>query len=304
MLPSNYVRQLTASLVLSLITTAQCTCYYPGGQIIATDHAPCSNDTYAHCCAVGQVCLTNGLCMVTWDMSYWVGSCMDPTWDSGLCFQEESCKSGMCSFDQESKLLLSMVVPENGWSYSSPNIWHCFEDSTQWACGNGDGSIANETCASGQGFSFEVGAGRNPRVQNGTEIFPDGYNLVDDVSSSSTPTSTSTASASSTSSSSPTRGACPALNQPSCPATAEIKNGISTGAAVGIGLGVGIPLFVWALVATAIVHRQHGRGRHWQNVYSMAPISHHQPGKPQELDTRAVHEVPASHKLPVPELPP
>ncbi|KAF2233667.1 hypothetical protein EV356DRAFT_503169 [Viridothelium virens] len=88
-----WCRKLTVSftiLLSSIIIPTSSTCYYPGGQIIANDHTPCTNDTDAHCCAEGQVCLTNGLCLVTWDMSYWAGSCEDATWNSGLCFQ--SCK--------------------------------------------------------------------------------------------------------------------------------------------------------------------------------------------------------------------
>jgi hypothetical protein len=82
------------SLLSFLFGRAESTCYYPGGQIVAADHTPCTNDTtFTHCCADKQACLSNGWCLVTYDMTIWMGSCTDPTWSAVECFQEESCQS-------------------------------------------------------------------------------------------------------------------------------------------------------------------------------------------------------------------
>ncbi|KAI9712436.1 MAG: hypothetical protein M1820_001649 [Bogoriella megaspora] len=225
-------------------------------------------------------------------MSYWMGSCMDKTWNSELCFQQESCTR----------------LPETGWTFNSPNIWHCYENATQWACGNSDGSIANETCADGRGFDFEVTGGGNPRIQNGTDVFPVGYALVNEAdqspstSSSSSPPSSPTAS----------NGACPEAN-PTGSANVtqsgsdEKVRSVSTGAAAGIGVGVGVPLLLWALLATAIAHRAQKRARASEATLqagsNVSPQYQAQrPGTFEEMDGRVFHEVPA-RKHPMPELP-
>ena len=60
------------------------TCYFPN-QAIAPNAYACSLSTnYGACCAVGHICLDNGLC-TPGDGQIFRGGCTDPTWSSPEC---------------------------------------------------------------------------------------------------------------------------------------------------------------------------------------------------------------------------
>ncbi|KAF2434194.1 hypothetical protein EJ08DRAFT_730892 [Tothia fuscella] len=66
------------------------TCYWPSGKAVSDNqtelyhYTPCF-DGDSHCCAIGEVCLTNGLCYGAVEGQNYRGACTDSTWRTANC---------------------------------------------------------------------------------------------------------------------------------------------------------------------------------------------------------------------------
>ena len=78
------------------------------------DHGPCNPqpDSDSHCCKIGDICLTNGLCMIPSGV-YYNGGCTDSSLNPEICPQ--FCISGrLCPVDR-SLLKLMVITGLNHW---------------------------------------------------------------------------------------------------------------------------------------------------------------------------------------------
>lgn len=113
-------------------------CYWPDGTV-NDQHQPCSaplNEAFGLCCGLGDLCLSNGLCMshsntpgAQNNMIYYRGSCMSRDWeDSSNC--PTICVNG------------TGISP-----HTDIGVIPCPDSNTKWYCADKDMSKAN--CSSG-----------------------------------------------------------------------------------------------------------------------------------------------------------
>ncbi|KAJ4986950.1 hypothetical protein SVAN01_07491 [Stagonosporopsis vannaccii] len=188
---------------------------------------------HSTCCAIGDLCLTNGLCMHKEDVDkknwYWRTGCTDKTWEDSAC--PKYCAA--IEPDRNTGLVMNCLKPES------------------WCCAYVGGSLRdwksqaniNTTCCTIDDLTFEAA---DPIVY-ATATNPIKLS-TQSASTSATSTSLSSVSLPTTAtqaehSSLPTTDGNPEQSSNSD------STGLSTGAKVG--LGVGIPLGVIGLAAIA-----------------------------------------------------
>lgn len=71
-------------------------CYYPNGDLAATDDHPCSSDGHSTCCPLNWQCLSNGLCYLENEGYLGRYTCTDSTWESDNC--PKICLHGMSPY--------------------------------------------------------------------------------------------------------------------------------------------------------------------------------------------------------------
>lgn len=194
------------------IRSMAATCYFQLGDI-ADDYRPCGDDNgqTRHCCSRSHYCLSNGLCMVSDDLSIYRGACTSKEWDNDAC-------TNICL------------------KYSTHSgVWRCNDDTDgsgkqQWAC---DASGCGN---SSEMFTIDKGdLQRNEKLSSAIDIQAVATTTVEVTAA------TVTGSCAATGNPSPSADAQQsgqAINATSC------DEGISTGAAIGIGIGPAIPLLI------------------------------------------------------------
>lgn len=278
-------------------------------------HVPCNMTAveaggHSTCCAIGDLCLTNGLCMHKGDVDkknwYWRTGCTDKSWEDPACpkycaaigepmqpFSIRVCRLTLTEPTRNTGLVMNCLKPES------------------WCCAYVGGSLQdwksqapiNTTCCTIDDLKFEA----DDPIVYATATNPIKLS-TQSASISTTSTSLSSISMPTTAtqadqSSLPTAGGN--LQQSSDP------EGLSTGAK--IGLGVGIPLGVIGLAA--IVAFFWMRRRRAAKASSDAPpavsasnVNHngdmspyHQTAMKQQEATIYRHEAPSpqvAHELP------
>ncbi|KAK2742627.1 hypothetical protein FQN55_007746 [Onygenales sp. PD_40] len=216
------VRSTTVSLALALLvslftTPALCdddkrTCYALDGTIYPD--VPCTSNGVTICCNPGDICLSNGLCLLQGDHGSVLsrGSCTDRNWGDG-CFAPCSNYNRYIGFpivhlefnNAESRYCCGRTAVVDG----------------EIGCMNGDSPFSLAP-----GFAIQGVAG----LKNTTSDDP--------------PTTTSASSPSSTPTSEPTPSST-AMPEAKCPASRDT----AIGAGVGVPLGViAVAALVWALM--------------------------------------------------------
>ena len=88
-------------------------CYYPNGDLAATDDHPCSSGGPSPCCPLNWQCLSNGLCYLENEGYLGRYTCTDSTWESDNC--PKICLYGMCPYSfGRLNLIVSQEEPPPG----------------------------------------------------------------------------------------------------------------------------------------------------------------------------------------------
>ncbi|KAF9734893.1 hypothetical protein PMIN06_008303 [Paraphaeosphaeria minitans] len=214
-------------------------CYANNGSLYANTAAtyvPCNltaveNGGHSSCCAIGDLCMTNGLCMEPSNEAkganhYWRNGCTDKTWKDPSC-------------------------PNFCWGEEEPNhynafIFYCFDPKNEFCCtpqGTLEAGVTgrNTSCCNDEDLVFKASApvilgtavAALPRISSTT---------ISSISSSASSTSTITQSSFTTSAT-----AVEETVTSSTPTATSESSGMSSGAKAG--MGVGITLGVLAVLA-------------------------------------------------------
>ncbi|KAF2442784.1 hypothetical protein P171DRAFT_486764 [Karstenula rhodostoma CBS 690.94] len=230
-------------------------CYANNGSLYTNSKAiyvPCNitaieNGEHSSCCAIGDLCMTNGLCMEQANEAkganhYWRNGCTDKTWKDPAC-------PNYCRGKEE---------PDHFNAF----IFYCFEPK-------------NEFCCTPQG-TLEAGVtGRNTSCCNDEDlVFKANAPVVVGVAAAALPristTSSASSSASSTSSSrhlisttSATAAVKSVTSSTPSPTASSESPGISSGAKAGMGVGITLGvLAVLAIIGALFFMRRRKANRH------------------------------------------
>ncbi|KAK7188316.1 hypothetical protein PSPO01_05507 [Paraphaeosphaeria sporulosa] len=213
-------------------------CYANNGSLYANTAAtyvPCNltaveNGEHSSCCAIGDLCMTNGLCMEPANEAkganhYWRNGCTDKTWQDPAC-------PNVCRGDEEP-------------NHYNAFIFYCFDPKNEFCCapqGTLEAGVTgrNTSCCNDEDLVFKASA----PVIAGTAAaaLPRVSTTISSTSSSLLSTSTS-----SQSSSTKSATATGETVTSSTPTASSESSGLSSGAKAG--MGVGITLGVLAVLA-------------------------------------------------------
>ncbi|KAL1598812.1 hypothetical protein SLS60_007954 [Paraconiothyrium brasiliense] len=230
-------------------------CYANNGSLYANTAAtyvPCNitaveNGDHSSCCAIGDLCMTNGLCMEQQNEQkganhYWRNGCTDKTWKDPAC-------PNYCRGKEE---------PDHFNAF----IFYCFDPTNEFCCapqGTLEAGVTgrNTSCCNDDDLVFKAAA----PVIEGTAAAA----LPRLTTSSSISISTSSASASSqsTSGTSVTAATTIAQSATASPIASAESSGMSSGAKAGLGVGVTLGVIaVLAIVSAVFFMRRRKANRH------------------------------------------
>ncbi|KAJ5767220.1 uncharacterized protein N7511_004836 [Penicillium nucicola] len=183
------------------------TCYWPNGDAATANWIPCPGSK--HCCATGEACLSNNLCMAGKYMTVYRGACSDKSWPISecprICYEEI----------------------DHGWA----NLYPCPTNENEvFTCGAA--GWASAVC--------EAQLGNYTWVDSNVTVAQLGISTSSSTASQSTAT---TATSSSASASTDTSTAVSSSSTALALDSSE-KCDSPLGAELGIGLGVGLPLLI------------------------------------------------------------
>lgn len=198
-----------------------------------------AENKHSSCCAVGDLCLTNGMCRSQEDEQhagnqYFRVGCTDPTWKDPSC-------ANYCEGKETGTML-------------SARIFNCLS-SKSWCCSLPTTSNTNQVnmaCCSNQDYTFEA---PDPLVFTTANFSTPRTPTTQSVQSSSQTPLPSSSSSSLTSSSAPS-STQPASQSDSAQATSQPapdNTGLKVGLGVGLTLGI---LLIAALVALVLLLRR------------------------------------------------
>ncbi|PLB51721.1 hypothetical protein P170DRAFT_433589 [Aspergillus steynii IBT 23096] len=244
------------------------TCYHSNGTSHTTDESKiCAfNDLQGQCCGLSDICLKNGLCKTTGSVtSYWRDTCSNSNWTLAHCLQECTGHGGN-----------SLMTPCDEKNKDYSRTWCC---GTSKACCDTDSAITVDV-----------------------NLF-----LESTSTTTSSTSATSTLALASTSTSTSTSPSTSLPDTSSTSSDTQSSASLSQGAKVGIGVGVAVAgvLIIIALLWLFLMRRSRktknlGSGARAASASSWAI---RQPIPPQELGANDAHEVSASDRDTVHELP-
>lgn len=248
---------------------------WPSGKVAADNWLQCPGSK--QCCAEGEACLSNGLCVAGKYITVYRGACTDKSWPISACPQ-------VC---YEGKSVLSFFLGCHCWSScrlsleDDVNFQYDIEITDGWAnlypCPSNNNEVF--TCGTG-GWADHVceqQLGNYTWVNSNVTVAQLGF------TSSSTATSSATTSASSGSTETTTFTS-------RCTASAA-GNDATMKSGLGVGLGLGIPLLLeaagmlWFYIHTLRQIQSLQQKLNEQGAVPLAPRGQYARLPPQELDT-------------------
>ncbi|KAJ4360381.1 uncharacterized protein N0V89_000943 [Didymosphaeria variabile] len=237
-------------------------CYANNGSLYANTAAtyvPCNitaveNGEHSSCCAIGDLCMTNGLCMEQQNEQkganhYWRNGCTDKTWKDPAC--PNYCRG-------KARSHLDIEEPDHFNAF----IFYCFDPT-------------NDFCCAPQG-TLEAGVtGRNTSCCNDDDlVFQAAAPVIEGTAAAALPRLTTTSSISAFTSSAstsrqPTSGTSMAAatttaqSETATPTASAESSGMSSGAKAGLGVGVTLGVVaVLAIVGAVFLMRRRKANRH------------------------------------------
>ncbi|KAK4950260.1 hypothetical protein LTR10_011241 [Elasticomyces elasticus] len=217
-----------------LARAAERQCFFPNGQP-EDNLVPCTSASVSSCCAVGDTCISNGLCKNGGDLNsgfYWRDGCTDSTWGDGC---PQMCVNGG-SFDLNAPNR-NYLVRYCG-SSGSINAIYCCATGPQDDCCASSSQVF--TALQGSGYtvlqpaqSTTASSAVLPSSSSGTSVTSASSPFVL-TAASATSSLSSTSTIASTTLPVGTSSATPVQHQ------SGTSGSLSTGARVGIGIGVAL----------------------------------------------------------------
>lgn len=250
-------------------------CYANNGSLYsntAATYVPCDptaveSGGHSSCCAIGDLCMSNGLCMEASNEPkglnhYWRNGCTDKTWKDPAC--PNFCRGEGMSVERSRRMLAHMFTEEP--NHYNAFIFYCYDPQNEFCCapqGTLEAGVTsrNTSCCNDDELVFK--ADKPAVTGTALAVLP---RISKFSSSSSSATSASTASSDSelislTSATSARTTATMSIT--SVAAEASDSSGMTSGARAGLGVGVTLGILaVLAIVGVFLFKRRRKANPH------------------------------------------